>query len=176
MALATPQPRQRRSCGPPLAAIVALASFAPASPSELDGILERIRSAGPNLERATRIETLEVELGGAELHIEQGWLVPVTPIDGRITQVVFIGDARFRQEAPDPVEAGQLVRFTGDDELDVAVDAAVLVIADDELPRSLLDRGSAGELGPDEAQLRQKSSPIFAYLCPEWLAGGWRRG
>jgi hypothetical protein len=114
-----------------------------AEPAEL---LDSIRSTTLDLRRTVALRNIELEIGLAVLKVERGVLIPTRPIDGRTVEFVFIGQARFRCDPPDEIEAGQLELFTGRPFLDAPLEAAVLVITNQETVGEILARPSPLEL------------------------------
>jgi len=103
-------------------------------------LLRQIESPVLETHSAVSVRNLELELGPAILAIQRGFLIPARIDDGRVTELVFIGQARFRLEPPDAIEAGQLQLFTGETRLDAAVEEAVLVLARETVATHLLER------------------------------------
>lgn len=93
--------------------------------------LEAIRAPGLRAEAAVRVDGLDIEVGPGTLSVSEGVLVPARPVAGRPMEFAFDGEARFRIDAPDDVEAGQLELFTGTTRLDETVRQAVLVVGGD---------------------------------------------
>ena len=109
-----------------LAALLLLACSSALHAAEPTEVLQQIRSAVLEPERAVEVNALEIDLGLGVLHIEQGWLVPAQAIEGHTTEIVFLGQARFRIEPPDEIEAAHLELFTGESRLDEEISQAVL--------------------------------------------------
>jgi hypothetical protein len=121
----------------------------PAAPALEPGqLLRSIRSTSLDSQRAVELTNVELDVGVAILHVDRGVLIPTRPIDGRTIEFVFIGQARFRCEPPDEIEAGQLELFTGRRYLDAPLDEAVLVIASERSARELLNRPASRPLRP----------------------------
>jgi len=118
---------------------LAVHSFAVAAvePAEL---LRQIHATVLDVDSAVSVRNIELELGPAILAIDRGFLIPAHLADGRVIELVFIGQARFRLEPPDSIEAGQLQLFTGDTRVDAAVEEAVLVLARESVATHLLGR------------------------------------
>jgi len=128
-------------------ALLAVPAALASGPAEL---LDQIRETELDPARAVSLSNLDVELGHGLLRIEEGFLVPTRPIDGRTIEFVFVGRARVRIRPPDEIEAGQLELFTGQRSLDTPIESAVLVAVDPVLVERLLDRPSRIELRPSQ--------------------------
>ena len=100
-------------------------------------------------ERAVELRRLPLDLGLARLNVDQGVLIPAITDDGSVVEAVFVGQARFRAEPPDRIEAQQLELFTGRRSVDTPVDEVVLSIADAARVRRLFDRPAPLDLRPE---------------------------
>lgn len=143
----TPGCRLRR-LGPFFLLLTLLCGWMPAGARQPAELLRGIRSTKLDPDRAVSLGDVTLELGEARLEVGRGVLIPSEPIGGRTVELVFIGQARFRIDAPDEIEAGQLELFTGERALDAAIDAAVIVVADQTTVSRLLDRQKPRDLGP----------------------------
>ena len=103
-------------------------------------LLRQFEATALDTDSAVSVRNIELELGPAILAIDRGFLIPARFADGRVIELVFIGQARFRLEPPDAIEAGQLQLFTGDTSVDAAVEEAVLVLARENVATQLLER------------------------------------
>lgn len=140
----------------------------PAFPAEsADSLVQAIRSARLEPERAVRVDSLQVDLGLGRMRFEEGHFVPAVPVDGRTFELAFVGRARFILDPPDAIEAAQLELFTGSKRLDVEVRQAVLLIADDAVVRRMLDR-PAGD--PPATTTLAEIGAVF----DEWVEGAER--
>ncbi len=128
--------------------LAALFLFLPVQAAAPGEVLNRITSAELDPERAVALDNYVIELGEARVAVEAGTLIPARAIDGRTVELVFVGQARFRIEPPDEIEAGQLELFTGERFIDAPLEAAVLVIADQRRVDELLDRFPPRKLRP----------------------------
>jgi len=143
-----------------------LASAAPAhEPAEL---LRGIRASGLAPDDALSVAGVEIGLGPALLEIERGSLFPVSPVAGRTLEWIFVGQARFRLEPPDAIEAGQLELFTGERFLETPVEEAVLVLADPRWLSALPSRTAPAGVSPE---LRERAESVQR----AWLARTERR-
>ena len=142
------------------------APLSAATPKEL---WEAVRTATLDPARAVSVEKLEIDLERAVLHLERGVLVPARAIDGRTTELVFVGEARFFMRAPDDLERSQLELFTDREELDVTVDRAVLALGNRAIADKLLGREPITAL---DATVAVQAGEVFQ----AWVAGAERRG
>ncbi|HEV2843737.1 MAG TPA: M1 family aminopeptidase [Thermoanaerobaculia bacterium] len=116
--------------------------------------------AGTRLEPSRALAMKEVKLaaGLATLHLEDGVLIPASPVGGKTVELVFLGKGRIELEAPDRIEAGQLELFTGGARLDEEFKVAVLVVGVDAAVSALLRRPAAQ---PDAETVR-KAEALYA--------------
>ena len=63
--------------------------------------------------RAVSLKNVKLNAGLAVLHLEEGTLVPMTPVGGKTVELLFFGKGKIRIEPPDEIEAGQFELFTG---------------------------------------------------------------
>ncbi len=112
-------------------------------------LLEEIRFPDLDIAATVRVEGVRLVQGPAEIHLEKGHLVPGGPIDGAPREWAFVGEGRFHLDPPDPIEAGQLELFTGKPVVDVAFEAAVLVVGD---PRVLPLSVTASEVADPDTE------------------------
>lgn len=116
----------------------ALSAATATAPDPLD-LLNRLRSTELAPESSVYLEDISIPVGEAELQVSAGTLIPTDPVAGRVVEWVFVGQARFKLEPPDAIEADQLDMFAGEPRLDVLVDSLVMVRADDDFVLGLLD-------------------------------------
>lgn len=81
-----------------------------------------------DFERAVAVHGVQVDAGPALLSLDDGLLVPATPVGGRTAEMVFLGRGRFAITPPDAIEAGQLEVTAGARRLDEEVTEAVFVV------------------------------------------------
>jgi tetratricopeptide (TPR) repeat protein len=148
--------------------ILALFIFASTLAAEPAELVRLIRTPQLEPDRAVSLRNVELEIGIAVMEIERGVLIPTAPIDGRTLELVFIGQARFRCDPGDDVEAGQMELFTGQRALDAAVEEAVLVLAGEETVSTLLERPAPHRLRPELITRAEK-------LLQDWLEKTARR-
>jgi len=144
----------------------AAGSIEAADPAE---VVEQIHHTSLDLSRVSAVGNLSVDLGQAELRIQQGLLIPATPVAGQAAELLFVGEAYFYLEPPDAIEASQLELFTGNGALNTLVDSAVLVIPNDEVVSQLLSKSGPGS-GPDPEALERAQATFEA-----WVASSERR-
>lgn len=116
--------------------------------------------AGARLEpaRAVTLKNVKLGVGLGTLRLEDGVLIPATPVGGKSIEMVFLGKGRLEVEPPDAVEAGQLELFTGGSRLDAEFKEAVLVVGQDAAVAAMLKRPAAQ---PDAEQSR-RAEALFA--------------
>ena len=119
-------------------------------------ILREVRSQRLDLAAAVPVEELKLKTSMADLHLDNGMLVPVAAGDLKVVEMVFIGRGRLALEPPDAVEAGQLALFTDRRELDEAFTDGVFVVARDEAAAALT-KGPAAASVPEETARRAQS-------------------
>src|SRR4051794_5564843 len=71
--------------------------------------------AGAKLDpaRAVTLKNVKLGVGLGTLRLEDGVLIPATPVGGKTVEMVFLGKGRLEVEPPDAIESGQLELFTG---------------------------------------------------------------
>lgn len=131
-------------------------------------LMEQVRAASLDTGGSVEVSRLSIDMGLGTIEIASGWLIPAKPIEGRVLEIVFLGEARVEIEPPNAIEASQLNLFTDQESLDVSISSAVLVMGDAALSTRLLqrDRGTPAAEVVAEAQTAYES----------WVAGAQRRG
>ncbi len=116
--------------------------------------------AGAKLEpaRAVALKGVKLGVGLGTLRLDDGVLIPATPVGGKTVEMVFLGKGRMEVEPPDAVEAGQLELFTGGSRLDEEFKEAVLVVGQDAAVAAMLKRPAAQ---PDPERSR-RAEALFA--------------
>jgi len=143
----------------------ALAPGGPAAGLEQAAALyDELQSTRLDPERAVVLEQVDIPFGSGRLLVHSGVLVPTQPVAGRTVEWVFVGQARFRFEPPDEIEADQLELFSGQRELDVSLEAAVMVRANDAPVRALLEHR-------EPAFLSQPMLERIEAIHHDWLNG-----
>jgi len=127
---------------------------APADPA----VLRRdIEASHLDPARAVTLKNVKLGAGLATLVLEDGVLVPASPVGGKSIELVFTGRGRIVLEPPDRVESGQLELFTGGSRLDEEFKEAVLVVGLDPAVNALLKKPAAQ---PD-AQTVKKAEDLY---------------
>jgi hypothetical protein len=108
------------------------------------------------------VSNVRVELGPAEIVLEQGTLFPALPVAGRCFEAVFVGKGRFVFVPDDPLEASQLELFTDAAAMDEEVTRALLVFGDAERLRGLLERGGPSEPRADDRRIAAEMFSTWA--------------
>jgi hypothetical protein len=116
--------------------------------------------AGARLDPAHAVALKGVKLGVGlgTLRLDDGVLIPATPVGGKTVEMVFLGKGRMEVEPPDAIEAGQLELFTGGSRLDEEFKEAVLVVGQDAAVSAMLKKPAAQ---PDAEQSR-RAEALFA--------------
>lgn len=116
--------------------------------------------AGARLDstRAVTLKGVKLGVGLGTLRLEDGVLIPATPVGGRTVELVFLGKGRIELEPPDAIEAGQLELFTGGSRLDEEFKEAVLVVGQDAAVAAMLKRPAA----PPDAERSRRAEALFA--------------
>jgi hypothetical protein len=86
---------------------------------------------------------VKLAVGLGMLRLEEGVLIPASPVGGKTIEMVFLGKGRIEVEPPDAIEAGQLELFTGSPRLDTEFKDAVLVVGLDAAVSALLKKPAA---------------------------------
>lgn len=149
--------------------LVWLAAGPVSAQADGDAVLGQIRAVTLQPERAVEVRDLVIDLALGELDLEQGILIPASPVAGRTFELVFLGQAWFRITPPDALEAAQLERFTDQDALATSVDRAVLTIGSAAVVERLLGRAALPAV--DDARLATANEALVA-----WIASPERKG
>jgi len=73
-----------------------------------------LRTVTPDANNSFVLENAVLDTGsGTTFRFTQGTLYMLTPVGGRVSGAVFLGDGSFSLKPPDEVEDRQLRRFTG---------------------------------------------------------------
>ncbi len=81
-------------------------------------------------ERGATVRDITIERDAGTFQLVEGTVHALRPIDGRTVGMVFYGTGRFRMAAPVPIEADQLERRLGSEEVDVPFRGAVFLFTD----------------------------------------------
>lgn len=131
-----------------------LAPAAGAQQPSFEQTLAEIQASRLDTDGAVELASLTLDLGGASFRVEKGRFFPVrqSSPDGRIQEMVFVGQGRLRFEPPDDIEAGQLELFTDAPDLDQEVTEAVFAFGNPAPTRAIFSRaGVTPEAGEAEA-------------------------
>jgi hypothetical protein len=134
-------------------AVLALGVGAPAAGADPEAVLQEIRSATLQPDQGVAVRDLVLETGLATLRLDEGSLIPCTPVGARPAEMVFVGRGRLMVEPPDEIEASQLELFTEGSPLEGAFEEAVLVVARDKAADLLLE-GRRGRVQDPKASGR----------------------
>jgi hypothetical protein len=150
------------------AAAVLLAAFVPLEANgDGERLYRELQATRLDPESAVALKGVDVPFGTGILQVATGLLVPTHPVDGRVVEWVFVGQARFVFDPPDDIESDQLELFTGQRRLDVGLEAAVMVRADETNLNYLLEHHEPAYLGPE---MRARVEALHG----EWLNGAAR--
>lgn len=125
----------------------------PPDPAALRGQIEALRLE-PG--RAVTLSNVKLAAGLGTLQLD-GTLLPTSEVDGRVVELVFLGQGRISLEPPNAIEAGQLELFTGQGRLDAEFGEAVLVVGLDAAVSAMLRRPAAE---PDAGTL-EKAEALY---------------
>src|SRR3954447_8953588 len=116
--------------------------------------------AGAKLDpaRAVTLKNVKLGVGLGTLRLEDGVLIPATPVGGKTVEMVFLGKGRLEVEPPDAIESGQLELFTGGSRLDAEFKEAVLVVGQEAAASAMLKRPAA----PPDAEQSRRAEALFA--------------
>jgi hypothetical protein len=158
MSRSDPSPFQRLA----LLSLVLTVTIVPAA-EDPRAVLDALETSTLDPGAAVHVENLRLDTGLARLFIRDGRLYPASPVAGRPVEFVLIGDAIFEVDPPDPIEADQLERFTGDTRMREPVTEAVLVVCMDAAADALADPARRVET-PDAEEIARARE----------LYGAWR--
>lgn len=109
--------------------------------------------------RAVTVKNVKLNAGLANLVLEDGTLLPATPVGGKTVELVFLGKGRITLEPPDSVEAGQLELFTGGPRLDEEFTEMVLVLGLEAAADAMLRRPKVAAL---DGTLSRRAEAVYA--------------
>ena len=139
---------------------------AAARSAEISDIIRQIENPEARPQRAVKAVNFKLNTGLGVVHLNDGILVPSSPVAGRAVEFAFVGDGRVVMDPEDEVESGQLEVFTGSPVLDESFDRAVFVIALDAASERLSGLAPAG----DDPRLE-----IAVELLDQWHSSPERR-
>jgi hypothetical protein len=160
---------RHRSLGASVLASALMLPLAVAAESPAE-IARRLDSTSLDLAHAVALKGVSIVLGAARLDVDDGILVPLTPVAERPAEMVFSGRARFFLDTTDPIEERQVEIFTGAGQLREPVTSAVLVVPGNEAAEHLLKREP---LAPGE---RSEELDRARATYEIWKGGAERRG
>ena len=117
-----------------------------------DPVYQQLRNIGLGSE-AVSVKDLELKRDAATFHLHSGTVCFVTPVQGRVTGAVFVGDGSLSLVPPAPQEARSLRRLTNQDEFNEEFEHLVLRFTDstyDEIKKA----GTAASGGCDAGLLQ----------------------
>jgi hypothetical protein len=150
----------------PIAVALLVASAAARSHADSAVVADEIRHAALNPNGSVRVDGFRLKAGPARVTLENGTLVPSSPVAGRPVEFVFLGRGRIELEPPDEIEAGQLELFTGSASLNETFERAVFVVALDAAADTLARKTRA-----TDSSAIGKATEIFT----TWIASPERR-
>ncbi len=101
----------------------------PAAGANSDPVYQQLRNIGLGSE-AVSVKDLELKRDAATFHLHSGTVCFVTPVQGKVTGAVFMGDGSLSLVPPTPDEARSLKRLTNQAEFDEEFDHLVLRFTD----------------------------------------------
>ncbi len=119
--------------------------WAVAQSAEVSDIIRQIENPEARPQQAVRAVKFKLDTGLGVVHLNDGILVPSSPVAGRTVEFVFVGDGRVVMDPEDEVERGQLEVFTGSPVLDESFGRAVFVIALDAASEKLSELPPAAD-------------------------------
>lgn len=102
--------------------------------------------------RAVALKNVKLVAGLATLQLDDGVLLPASPVGARTAEVVFLGKGRIVLEPPDDIEAGQLDLFTGASSLQEEFTEMVLVLGMDAAVDAMMKRPATA---PEASQVQR---------------------
>jgi len=112
---------------------------------EVSDIIRQIETSQALPRQAVKALNFKLNTGLGVVHLNDGILVPSSPVAGRSVEFVFVGDGRVVMDPGDEVERGQLEVFTGSPVFDESFGRAVFVIALDAASEKLSGLSPAGD-------------------------------
>lgn len=150
-------PSRHRAVLPAIVLVLAVRTAGADAPATTDGfraLRDAVEAAAIDAPEARSVGRTKLAAGPATLEIRGGVVYPAAAADGRVTEIVFLGRARFVVDPDDRVERDQLELFTGAPRLDATITRAVLVLANDDALAALL----SGPLLPEPDPAREGSA------------------
>ena len=138
----------------------------PPGPAGPAATLKEVDASRLDPARAVSVGGIQFRVGPATIVLEEGTIVPASPVAGRPRELVFVGTGRFQYAPDDPVEKAQLSLFTWRTALDEPFSAAILC----GLSESAAVRLLSGEPAAADPAV-QRADEVFG----AWLLGAERR-
>lgn len=129
-------------------ALLALLLTAPAWAADPAAIRRDLEASRLDPGRAVSLKNVKLNAGLALLQLEEGTLLPATPVGGKTVELLFFGKGRIRIEPPDEIEAGQLELFTGGTRLEEEFTEMTLVLGLDAAADAMLRKPKVESLDP----------------------------
>lgn len=159
--------KNRRLCLLPLL-LALLPAVAHADAPDLSVLRRELESSRLDAARAVTLRNVKLSAGLADLILENGVLIPATPVGGKTVEMVFLGKGRLTIDPPDAIEAGQLDLFTGNVRLEEEITEMVLVLGLDAASEAMLRRPKVEAL---DAGLARRGEEVYA----TWKGGPERK-
>ena len=146
-------------------ALLSLLMAAPAWAADPAAIRRDLEASRVDPGRAVSLKNVKLNAGLALLELQEGTLVPMTPVGGKTVELLFFGKGKIRIEPPDEVEAGQLELFTGGTRLEEEFTEMTLVLGLDAAVDAMLRKPRVESLDPallkraEEAYARWRARP-----------------
>jgi hypothetical protein len=112
-----------------LVALVSSAQTPPAVGPNSDPVYQQLRNIGLGSD-AVSVKDFDLKRDAATFHLHSGTVCFVTPVQGRVTGAVFVGDGSLSLIPPTPDEARSLRRLTNGDEFNEEFEHLVLRFTD----------------------------------------------
>lgn len=138
------------------------------SQQEVDALLDEIKVPGLRSGAAVAVAGVSLLAGPAELRLVSGTVFPANPVDGRVVELVFLGQGEIELDPGDPIETRKLEIFTGKQRLSEPISEAVLVLALDAAVDAIFARPALPEVDAPSLEKAQR-------LLANWRASPVRR-
>jgi hypothetical protein len=155
---------KRRAMSVAILLVLAAACCRAAMPTGAE-VLGALRKARLDAKNVYRVREATISKEDLRVYLEEGTLVFVEPVQGRVIGAIFVGEGEVLLRPPDPVERGSMARFIHTPLLDEKFTSAVFRFTDDtyERLRESLADGSAGARAEDP-DLIAKWNPVVGNL------------
>lgn len=115
-----------------------------------DPVYRELRGLG--LGPTFRFDKFTLNYDVATFEFQQGTLTWLSPVEGRVTGAIFVGEGHFHLKAVTKIDAHEIKRRTGADEVDEDFTAVVLRFTPDERMKLLPAAGDPMESSPEAAK------------------------